>query len=281
MLWLSEGFTSFYSAYILRRAGYHTPEGYLGIVASDITGIENQPGLHVQSVAESSWDAWIKGYRPNENSANTTISYYSKGSVLGTLLNLAILSGSNGQRSLDDLMRLLYNEYYKKLKRGFTDEEFRKAAEQVAGKKLDDFFAIAVNSTEPINYNAYFEPVGLQLVNVAARSQNGFLGAAISPSGGKSIVRSVRRGSGAYADGLNAGDEIISVDSVRVGDDLLKMIDGRQVGETLNLLVSRDGVLREIPVTLTTNPLVSYRLVPLSVQSAEQKSLYNKWLYVK
>ncbi len=281
LLWLSEGCTSFYEDYILRRAGFHTPEQYLTIVGNDITGIENQPGVRVQSVAESSWDAWIKGYRPNENSNNTTISYYSKGSVLGTLLNLAILAGSNGQRSMDDLMRLLYQEYYKKQKRGFTDEEFRRAAEQVAGRKLDDFFTIGVNSAEPINYNAYFAPVGLQVVNVAGRTDDGFLGAGVSVQGGKAIISSVRRGSAAYTDGLNVGDEVLSVDSVRVGDDLLRLISGRQVGETLNVLVNRAGLVRRIPVTLTQNPLVSYRLEALPNQTPEQRALYNRWLYVK
>ncbi|MBD2754472.1 M61 family metallopeptidase [Spirosoma validum] len=281
MLWLSEGCTSFYEDYILRRAGFHSPETYLNIVANDITGIENQPGVRVQSAAESSWDAWIKGYRPNENSNNTTISYYSKGSVLGTLLNLAILAGNNGERSMDDLMRFLYNEYYKKQKRGFTDDEFRKAAEQTAGRSLDDFFNIGVNSADPISYNTYFEPVGLQLTNVASKTQDGFLGVGVSTAGGKSTVTSVRRGSAAYTDGLNVGDEILSVDSVRVGDDLLRLISNRQVGETLNVLVNRSGLLRKIPVTLTPNPLASYRLTPLPNVTAAQKALYNKWLYIK
>ncbi|QJW90045.1 M61 family metallopeptidase [Spirosoma taeanense] len=281
MLWLSEGCTSFYEDYILRRAGFHTPEAYLGIVANDITQIENQPGVRLQSAAESSWDAWIKGYRPNENSANTTISYYSKGSVLGSLLNLAILAGSNGERNLDDLMRYLYTEYYKKQKRGFTDEEFRRAAEQTAGRKLDDFFTVGVNSAAPINYNAYFEPVGLQLTNVAARTQDGFLGAGTTVQNGKSIVTSVRRGSAAYTDGLNVGDEIISVDSVRVGDDLLRLISGRRIGDKLTILVNRAGLIRKIPVTLTANPLVSYRLQPLPNQTPQQKALFEKWLFIQ
>ncbi|MFD2934537.1 M61 family metallopeptidase [Spirosoma flavum] len=281
MLWLSEGCTSFYQEYILRRAGFHTPEAYLSLVASSITEIENQPGTRVQSAAESSWDAWIKGYRPNENSANTTISYYSKGSVLGTLLNLAILAGSNGERNMDDLMRFLYTEYYKKQKRGFTDDEFRQAAEQIAGRKLDDFFTIGVSSSEPINYTAYFEPVGVQLVNVASKMQDGFLGAATTVVNGKSTISGVRRGSAAYTDGLNVGDEIISIDGVRVGDDLLRQVSGRRVGDKLNVLVNRSGLLREIPVTLTQNPLVSYRLEPMENPTAAQKALYTKWLYIK
>ena len=281
MLWLSEGCTSFYEDYILRRAGFHTPETYIGIVGNDITGIENQPGVRVQSAAESSWDAWIKGYRPNENSSNTTISYYSKGSVLGTLLNLSILAGSNGERTMDDLMRYLYDEYYKKQKRGFSDEEFQRAAEQIAGRKLDNFFNIAVNSADPIDYNTYFEPVGLQLNNVAGKTQDGFLGAATTVVNGKATVSGVRRGSAAYTDGLNVGDEIISVDDVRVGDDLLRLIANRRVGETLKVRVNRNGLLRELPITLTQNPLVSYRLQPVANPTAEQKALYNKWLYIK
>ena len=281
MLWLSEGCTSFYQEYILRRAGFYTPEDYLKIAAEGITGIENQPGTRVQPVSESSWDAWIKGYRPNENSTNTTISYYSKGSVLGTLLNLAILAGSNGERNMDDLMRLLYNEYYKKQKRGFTDDEFRQAAEQIAGRKLDDFFTIGVNSAEPINYNAYFEPVGMQLVNVAARVQDGFLGAATTAANGKATISGVRRGSAAYTDGLNVGDEIIAIDGIRVGDDVLRFLNGRRVGETLTVLVNRAGLLRDVPIKLTQNPLVSYRLEPLPNQTPAQKALYAKWLYIK
>ena len=134
---------------------------------------------------------------------------------------------------------------------------------------------------EPINYNAYFEPVGVQLVNVAATTQDGFLGAATTAANGKSIISSVRRGSAAYIDGLNVGDEVISVDGVRVGDDLLRLISGRRVGDKLAVLVNRAGLLREIPVTLDQNPLVSYRLEPMDTPTAAQKALYAKWLFIK
>ncbi|WP_041257951.1 M61 family metallopeptidase [Fibrella aestuarina] len=283
MLWLSEGCTSFYEDYILRRAGFHTPEEYLRIVANDITGIENQPGNNVQSVAESSWDAWIKYYRPNENSANSTVSYYSKGSVLGTLLNLAILSGSNGERNMDDLMRLLYNEYYKKQKRGFTDDEFRRAAEQVAGTPLTDFFDKGVNGTGPLDYARYFEPVGVRLVNVAAKQQDGFLGASagMNPSTGRQTITAVRRGSAADLGGLNVGDEVLAVDSVRLTDELPKAIAGRKAGDTVQLIVNRGGQVRPLLIKLIENPLLAYRLEVLPNASDKQKALYAKWLFVK
>jgi predicted metalloprotease with PDZ domain len=283
MLWLSEGCTSFYEDYILRRAGFHTPDEYLRIVANDINGIENQPGNNVQSVAESSFDAWIKYYRPNENSNNSTVSYYSKGSVMGTLLNLAILAGSNGERSMDDLMRLLYTEYYKKQQRGFTDDEFRRAAEQTAGTSLADFFDKGINGTGPIDYNRYFEPVGVRLVNMAAKTQDGFLGAAAgtNPSNGRQTITAVRRGSAAEVGGLNVGDEVLAIDSVRVTDELAKTIAGRKAGETLKLIINRGGQVRELPIKLIENSLLAYRLEPIAGATDKQKALYNRWLFVK
>ena len=283
MLWLSEGCTSFYEDNILRRAGFHSPDEYLRIVANDITGIENQPGNQVQSAAESSWDAWIKYYRPNENSANSTVSYYSKGSVLGSLLNLAILAGSNGERSMDDLMRLLYTEYYKKLKRGFTDEEFRKAAEQVAGTSLANFFDTGVNGTGPIEYAPYFEPVGVRLVNVAPKQRDGFLGASagMNPGNGRQTITAVRRGAAAEAGGLSVGDEVLAIDSVRVTDDLNRAIAGRKVGDRLRMIINRGGQVRELVIQLTESPLLSYRLEAIPNATDKQKALYNKWLFIK
>jgi predicted metalloprotease with PDZ domain len=80
-LWIAEGFTAYYQNMILRYAGLSTPKGYLGDMAGDINTVENQPGTKVQPLSESSFDAWIKSYRPNENSYNTGISYYDKGAV--------------------------------------------------------------------------------------------------------------------------------------------------------------------------------------------------------
>ena len=288
MLWLSEGCTSFYEDYILRRAGFHTPEEYLRIVAGDISGIENAPGNKVQSAAESSFDAWIKYYRPNENSANSTVSYYSKGAVLGSLLNLAILSATDGKQSMDDLLRFLYQEYYKKQKRGFTDDEFRRAAEQIAGKPLADFFDNGVNGTGPLNYNAYFEPVGLRLVNAAVtpearQQQGGFLGASARTNAATSraTVTSVRRGSAAELAGLNVGDEILTIDGAPLTDDLNKLMATHKAGERLRIGVNRGGIPREFTAQLTDSPLFGYRLEPLANVSEKQKALYNRWLYVK
>lgn len=282
-LWEAEGFTSFYEDYILRMAGFHTPEQYMNVVLGDINGIENQPGNRVQSVADASFDAWIKYYRPNENSSNSTISYYNKGSVLASLLNLSIINSTNGEKTLSDVMRLLYNRYYKELKRGFRDEELKAALEQVGGKNLDDFFRKYVYGTDAIDYNAFFEPVGLRLMNANANSNDVYLGVAtgMNPTNGRQTIMSIRRGSAAEVAGLNVGDELLALDSVRVTDDVNKLVTTYKPGSTFRMLISRGGIVRELPVTLTKLPLVAYRFEALPNQTEKQKALYAKWLVIK
>src|SRR5690606_29942512 len=129
---------SYYDELLLKRAGFYSEAEYIRSLNSTISSMENQPGTRVQSAAMSSYDAWIKGYRTNENSYNTEISYYTKGSVLGALMDMEIIRSTNGEKHLDDLMSFVYNEYAKKKNRGFTPDEFKLAAEKICGKKLDD-----------------------------------------------------------------------------------------------------------------------------------------------
>jgi predicted metalloprotease with PDZ domain len=134
-LWIAEGFTAYYQNLIRRHAELYSVDSYLADAVGDINTVENQPGTKVQPLAEASFDAWIKAYRPNENSYNTGISYYDKGAVVGMLLDLEIMNTTGGKQSLDDVMKYMYNTYYKGKKRGYTDAEFKLAFEKFAGKK--------------------------------------------------------------------------------------------------------------------------------------------------
>ena len=139
-----------------------------------------------------------------------------------------------------------------------------------------------------MNYNAYFAPVGLRLVNgaetpEARQQQGGFLGAAARTNGAtnRATVTSVRRGSAAELAGLNVGDEILAIDGTSLTEDLLKTLAGRKAGERLKIGVNRGGIPREFTAQLTDSPLLGYRLEPLANASDKQKSLYNRWLFVK
>jgi predicted metalloprotease with PDZ domain len=277
LLWFSEGCTSFYQSYILRKANMMTSEEYLTNYGNEINTIENQPGNKVQSATESSWDAWIKYYRPNENSRNSTISYYDKGAVLGGILNLAILKETNGSKNLDDLMKGLYQEYYKKQSRGFTDEEFQKMVESVAGKPMGDFFQKYIFGTETIPYNTYFETVGLQLKDKNADKLDPFLGTEFR--GGGLRITGVVRDSPAYNDGLNVGDEILQIDGARP-DDIAKLVTSKKIGDVMEVKVKRDGLEKKYNITLQRNPAKNLVLEPLENQTKEQISMYKKWLYL-
>jgi len=125
MLWVAEGITDYYADIALRRAGLISDKDYLAAQARAIQGLQETPGRLVQSAEESSFDTWIKFYRQDENSINSQVSYYDKGAILGLLLDLEIRKGSGGAKSLDEVMRYLYNEYFKK-NRNYGPQDFSK-----------------------------------------------------------------------------------------------------------------------------------------------------------
>lgn len=275
MLWVAEGFTSFYQENILLRAGILTPEEYKNKVAASISGIENQPGQKIQSVAEASWDAWIKYYRPNENSQNSTISYYNKGGVIGSLLNLFIIGETKGNKTLDDVYKLLWNEYYKKLGRGYKDEEFQAACEKIAGKNMDSFFQKYIWSTDAIDYDTFFNYVGLKAVK-EYDTKTPFFGATIQ----NNKITTVLKGASAYAGGLNVNDEILEIDSNKY-PVASSYITDKQVGDVIKVKVKRFGREFTYDVKLMANPSVRIKLERVQNPTTEQEELYKKWLFIK
>ncbi|UYZ64217.1 M61 family metallopeptidase [Hymenobacter weizhouensis] len=279
MLWVSEGGTEYFANLIVQRAGLLTPDEYLGDLSNVLSRVENTPGNKVQSAAESSFDAWIKYYRPNENSPNTGISYYDKGELIGAVLDLLVIQETKGQKHLDDVMRLLYDQYYAKLGRGFTDAEYQDAVAKVAGRRFDDFFRRHVYGTETLPYETALGYAGLKLTATPATEPA--LGASISGAGGRQTVTSVLRNGSAWQGGLNVGDEILSVDGLRVTDDVNRLLTGRPVGSQVKLLVSRDGQIKELNFPLLASTAQRYRIERQANPTAEQQAVLNKWLPVR
>ncbi len=285
-LWVAEGFTAYYDNMMLRRAGFYSPEKYLEALCDDIEKVENQAGSKIQPVSEASFDAWIKYYRPNENSKNSTISYYNKGALLGMILDLEILNATKGQKGLDDVMSGMYDEYYKHQKRGYTSEEFKSMAEKVSGISLDDFYRNYVYGIAPLNYNLHLGHAGLNLVNDNAGKNTSSLGITTVVKEDRFLVGSVIRGGAAWTDGLNVNDEIIAVDGYRVTGatdalrttDLDKLIAERKAGDRVNVLISRDGLVISREVTLKASETGKYRIEADKNASLEQLALRKKWL---
>ncbi|PVY40206.1 M61 family metallopeptidase [Pontibacter virosus] len=278
LLWVSEGITSYYDDLLTQRAGLMSTQRYLDVVAGSINSVENTPGNQVQTVAESSFDAWIKYYRRNENSNNAEVSYYTKGGVLGHLLNMEIMKNTKGDKSLDDVMRYMYDHYYAKLNRAFTEQEFKEVLERFAGRKLDDFFQHYVHGTKTPDYNQYFEAAGLRLVNQNEGVLNLNWGAGTAVENGRTIVKTVARGSSTWEGGLNVNDELIAIDGYRVESDISPLISGRAIGDKVPVTVARDGKLVELQIPIVADKSVRYQFVRVEKPSAVQEKIYKQWL---
>lgn len=281
LLWVAEGVTSYYDDLILCRTQLMKPDAYLGVVASNINNV-SIPADTVDSVTDSSFDAWIKYYRPDENTANCCTNYYTKGSVLGTMLDLAIMQHTNGKKSLEDVMRYMYQEYYLRQQRGYHDHEFRAAVEMLCGNKLDDFFDHNVSGTEPLDYNRYLAYVGLQLVNTSANNRQSNLSLSTKTDNGKYTIATTPANGTAYKAGLNVGDELLAIDGYRINSDqqMRTVLDSRKVGSVVQVTVSRTGILRTIAVTLDNELRPNYRIERRSDATEQQTALYKKWLSI-
>jgi predicted metalloprotease with PDZ domain len=276
-LWIAEGFTAYYQDMILRHANMYPADNCLTILANNITSVENIPGRKVQALADASYDAWIKAYRPNENSNNSTISYYSKGSIMAMLLDLEIINDSHAKYSLDDVMKYMYDEYYKIKKRGYTDAEFKLGLEKFAGKNLDEFYKKYVYGVADIDYNKYLAYAGYKLTDELAATDQPALGITTTSANGKITVATVLRDGAGWIAGISVNDQITAIDGKEV-TDMATVLNGKKTGDKISLTVNRDGQALVIPVTLLRNAQVKYTIDALSNASAQQVLVRNKWL---
>lgn len=283
-LWVVEGLTSYYDDLLLRRAGLIDDATYLAEISRRIEAVQSAPGRRVQPLAASSFDAWIEHYRPDENSANTTISYYSKGAVVGFLLDAEIRRRTGGRRSLDDVMRLAYARHGGA--RGYSEAEIRAAASEVAGGDLDGFFARVVDGTGELDFRPALDYFGLRFVPSAAavagaagEDAPGWLGAITRSEDGRLVVDEVRRETPAHDAGIAVGDELVAIDGHRVPagglDALLRYF---RPGQRVSVVVSRRGMLRDISVTLDQDPAARWVLEPAPGASRQQIAQRRRWL---
>lgn len=275
LLWVMEGFTTYYDELLLLRAGYYTPEEYMPKLLSSLNYVEGSVGTRIQPVAHASFDAWIKAYRPNENSSNTTMTYYSRGALLAACFDAMIIAKYEGKKGLDHFMQQLYNKFYKKLNRGFTELEFQEELEAFLGQDLDQFFKDYIFGTKVPDYNAIFSKIGVR-VDYTGFPKPSF-GASLAQEGNKVVVRGIRSGSSAEDAGVSVNDEIIGCNGFRVSQgDFEAMMNSMSAGETASILIARDELLLELVVKMTNYERPSYKFVPLD--DAKTNALKEYWL---
>lgn len=275
-LWIAEGVTDYYGDLLVRRAGFATEDEYLQAVSAKIEEVQNTPGRLMQSAEQSSLDAWIRQYRPDENSINVSVSYYTKGHVIGLLLDARVRALTGGARSLDDVMRLAFARYGGA--KGFTPDQFRAVAEEVAGQSLQPFWQAAIEGTVELDYTEVLSTFGLRFRD-APVSGGRWLGVLTRNDAGRLVVAQVRSDGPAFLAGLNVDDEIVGVDEMRVRAD---RFDGRlaqyNAGDRVTLLIVRRDQLMRVPVTLAAEPGRRWRLEPLPSQTEPQRRHLSSWL---
>ena len=256
LLWLFEGFTSYYDDLMLVRAGIIGEATYFKLQAKTIGGVLRGSGRLKQSVADSSFDAWSKYYRQDENSPNAIISYYTKGSLIALAFDLTIRAKTAGAKSLDDIMLALWERYgrdfYNGAGRGVTEQEVEALFDEISGLKLKNMFERYVRGTEDLPLAKLYAPLGVKLVD-ERKGGKASLDAGIGrdPLGAK--LTQVHEGGAAHQAGLSALDVVIAIDGLRVNGaapNVDALLARYRVGDRVTVHAFRRDELMAFDVTL-------------------------------
>lgn len=263
-LWLAEGLTSYYDSLLMSRAGVITPDEYMELLARDIHRLESTPGRLLRPVTEASMDTWIRHYRPGVNSVNSTVSYYTKGAVIGFVLDTYLRDTSNGKRNLDQVMRQMYQRHGAE---PYAAGVFARLVEAAGGAGAARLLDMLLNETTDPDIDAALDWYGLELVretngNGRATAQQGGFGVIWDEDRPGMIIKSVRSdGSGAAA-GLMPGDEVLAIGDERLGrDGYDSLMRSFLPGEETTLLISRRGKILSLDVTLDAAKPGRYEIV--------------------
>jgi predicted metalloprotease with PDZ domain len=243
LLWVFEGITSYYDDLGLVRSGLIKPEGYLELLANSITRVWQTPGRFRQTLAESSFDAWTKFYKQDENSPNTIVSYYVKGALAALALDLTIRRETAGKQSLDDVMGVVW-ERFGKTGVGMPEDGFEALVHEVTGLELKGFFDAAIRGVEDIPLQELLQDVGVDFTLRPAENaldQGGHgartatpvsrvsLGMKTRDENGRCKVATVMADSPAQLAGISPGDELVAVNELKVTHASLEALRTRLV----------------------------------------------------
>jgi predicted metalloprotease with PDZ domain len=273
LLWLFEGFTSYYDDLMLVRSGIISEATYFKLLAKTVGSVLRGSGRNKQSVAESSFDAWSKYYRQDENAPNAIISYYTKGSLVGLAFDLTIRAKTGGARSLDDVMRALWERYGRDFyageqnggARGVTEKDVEALFDEISGVRLKPIFDRYIRGTEDIPLAKLYAPFGIKVSDERKNSKPS-LDAGLGRDAGGARLSQVHEGGAAHQAGLSAGDIVIAVDGLRVNGNPCNL-DGLfaryRVGDTVSVHAFRRDELMVFEVRLQGDRVPGITVTPM------------------
>ena len=273
LLWAMEGMTSYFADLTLVRAGIWTTARYLKHLAGEIELLEGLPARQHLSLAQASFDGWLSDPAQMHDHTNAWFSFYNKGELVSALLDLTIRRATGGGRSLDDVLRILWEEYGRS-GRGLEEDAMERVVARVAD--VGDFFARYVDGTEPLPYAELFGAAGVAFAATAREPERASLGARLGLRDGLLIVDSVIRGAAGMEAGLLPGDELLAIDGNRVTSEaaLKHALRGVRLGGTAELLVARAGVVRTLALTARPDPRPA-----VTLKVSAESELRRGWLW--
>lgn len=283
-LWIYEGFTSLYDDLALARTGLITPAEYCQILGQSITRLMRNPGRHLQSVSESSFDAWTRFYKQDANSINHIVSYYLKGSIVALALDITLRQQSNNEKSLDDVMRILWQRYGKD-ESGTLDDVIQQICEQDLKLDIGSFLHVAVNTSIDLPLSSMVNSIGLSLTmrsreanddkggKPADRVFSRDFGAVLTDEPQGLAVRQVLAASAAADAGLQLGDVIIACNHFKANTaKLMRFLEATSMGQHTVLHVLRDDQL--LVLNLEARPAQ----MDTCYISIENETIFRQWL---
>ncbi len=290
LLWFFEGVTSYYDDLVLLKCGLISEPTYFNLVSKALNGVLRGSGRNRQSLAESSFDAWSKYYRQDENSPNAIVSYYTKGSLLAMTLDLTIRRASAGKKSLDDLMRLLWQkfgrDFYELAKdgrqQGVTESQLQELIEQLSGIKMKTFFDQYVRGTKELPLAELLPEFGVQLADLRKSNQPS-LGVKLKGENNDCKLMQVYSGSAAHQAGLSAGDVLVAIEGLRVtGADAQtnvgKLLASYRVGDQIVVHAFRRDELMSFNVRLQSDDTPMWAFELIKEHKGAKKSRRPSWM---
>jgi len=279
MLWVSEGLSVYYEYMIVKRADISTDAELFNAFRGNMMAFENKPGRLYQTLEQASYETWSDGpFGRIGDEVNKTISYYDKGPAVGLLFDFKIRQLTKDQKSLDDVMRFLYKEYYQKKKRGFTEEELRNAFETVAGSSLAQEFEY-VTTTKELDYPTYFSYAGLNIDTTTQALPGAYVGFTLREKEDSVFIANVDYESPGWNASIRRGQQVIKINGERSSVSLFnKTINSARAGDKIRFSFFINNETKDIEVILGTKTEKGFKITSVGNPSPLQKQILEDWL---
>jgi predicted metalloprotease with PDZ domain len=280
MLWVSEGLSVYYEYMVVKRAGITTDEELFNAFRGNMIAFENKPGRLYQTLEQASYETWSDGpFGRTGDEVNKTISYYDKGPAVGLLFDFKIRQVTNNKKSLDDVMRFLYKEYYQKKKRGFTEEELKNAFEAVAGTSFAEEYQYVTTTKEP-NYPKYFNYAGLNIDTATYELPGAYTGLTVREKEDSVFIAAVDYESPAWNAGIRRGQQVLEIDWQKATPKVCNTIlSNMETGKMIKMKIISPGTTSAYKnITPVRKKERTFNIKPIENPDPLQKQILEGWL---